>query len=212
MAKIVLEATGGYERPLLTSLLRAGLPAVVVNPRQARDFARGMGHLAKTDQLDAQVLAHFAAITPLVPQPLPAPATDALHAQVIRRQQLVEMRTSERNRLEHATGNVRLNIQAHLAWLEEQITAAAAELATQVQTTPATRAADVCLRSVPGVGPIVRLAAGAGHAVPQAYRRLGGGRTAEPRQWAAAGRAQRLGWAGQRAPGALPRRAGGDQA
>lgn len=155
LGKVVLEATGGYEHALLVALRDAGLPAVVVNPRQVRDFARGMGRLAKTDQLDARVLAHFAAITPLEPQPLPDPQQDELRALVTRRQQLVAMRTSERNRLEHATGDVRLNIQAHLAWLERQITAIAADMAALLRAAPALHAQDQRLQSVPGVGPIV---------------------------------------------------------
>lgn len=153
--KIVLEATGGYEHTLLVALRDAGFPAVVVNPRQVRDFARSMGILAKTDQLDARVLAHFAAITPLKAQPLPEPQQDQLRALVTRRQQLVVMRTSERNRLEHATGDVRLNIQTHLAWLERQIAAIAADMAALLRETAALHAASQRLQSVPGVGPIV---------------------------------------------------------
>ncbi len=118
---IVLEATGGLELPLLGVLGSAGLPVVAVNPRQVRDFAKAMGKLAKTDALDAQVLAHFAdAVRPAV-RPLPDAATQALSALVARRRQLVEMLTAEENRRTSASAPIRADIQEHIAWLRKRL-------------------------------------------------------------------------------------------
>ena len=118
---IVLEATGGLELPLLAELGSAGLPAAAVNPRQVRDFAKAVGKLAKTDAIDAQVLAHFAdAVRPVV-RPLPDAATQALGALVTRRRQLVEMLTAEENRLKTATPAIRADIQEHIVWLRKRL-------------------------------------------------------------------------------------------
>ena len=116
-ALIVLEATGGLEVPVVGALAAAGLPVVVVNPRQVRDFAKATGHLAKTDTLDAAVLAHFAAAVRPPLRPLPDAATQGLAALVTRRRQLVGMLTAERNRLGCAPKVLHTELQAHIRWL-----------------------------------------------------------------------------------------------
>lgn len=111
---IVLEATGGLEIPLTSALATAGLPVVVVNPRQVRDFARASGLLAKTDALDAQVLAQFAEVMRPQPRPLPDTEARALAALLTRRRQLVEMLTAEKNRLVSASSSIRKSLRAHI--------------------------------------------------------------------------------------------------
>src|SRR4051812_47565066 len=129
---IVLEATGGLEVPLLADLGSAGLPAVAVNPRQVRDFAKAVGKLAKTDAIDAQVLAHFAdAVRPVV-RPLPDAATQALSALITRRRQLVEMLTAEQNRLKTTTRAIHADIQEHIAWLRKRLKGVDKELSQSV--------------------------------------------------------------------------------
>jgi transposase len=151
--RIVLEATGGLERPVASRFAAAGLPVVIVNPRQVRDFARALGRLAKTDALDAQVLAHFAeAMAPPV-RALPEAATQELQALLARRRQLVEMLTAEKNRRARAVARVRPQIAAHIAWLEGQLGELDQELDTAIRESPAWQAQDTQLRSVPGVGP-----------------------------------------------------------
>ena len=118
---IVLEATGGYERLVVAQLAAAALPVAVVNPRQVRAFARATGRLAKTDQLDAAVLAHFGAAVRPTPRPLPEAATQELRALLERRAQLVSMVTAEKNRRQQALGSVRPLIQEHIAWLEQAL-------------------------------------------------------------------------------------------
>lgn len=154
-ALIVLEATGGLESPLVGALAPAGLPVVVVNPRQVRDFAKATGHLAKTEPLDAAVLAHFAAAVQPPVRPLPAAATQGLAALVTRRRQLVDMLTAERNRLSCAPKVLHQELQAHIRWLERRLTALDADLDQAIRTSPVWRAQEDLLRSVPGVGPIV---------------------------------------------------------
>lgn len=154
-ALIVLEATGGLESPLVGALATAGLPVVVVNPRQVRDFAKATGHLAKTDTLDAAVLAHFAAAVQPPVRPLPAAATQGLAALVTRRRQLVDMLTAERNRLSCAPKVLHQELQAHIRWLERRLTALDTDLDQAIRTSPVWRAQEDLLRSVPGVGPIV---------------------------------------------------------
>jgi transposase len=153
--RVVLEATGGYEAPIVAALAAAGLPVVVVNPRQVRRFAEATGRLAKTDTLDAAVLAHFAeAIRPEV-RPLPDEATVALAALVARRRQLIDMRTAEANRLGTAPAAVARGIREHVAWLDRQLGRVDGELAAAIQASPLWRVADDLLQSVPGVGPVV---------------------------------------------------------
>ena len=154
-ALIVLEATGGLELPLLAALGSAGLPVVAVNPRQVRDFAKALGKLAKTDAIDAQVLAHFAeAVRPAV-RPLPDAATQALAALVTRRRQLVEMLVAEDNRRRSAPVAIRADIQAHLVWLRKRLKDLDQELGQVLRSTPLWREREDVLRSVPGIGPTV---------------------------------------------------------
>lgn len=152
---IVLEATGGWELPLLGLLGSAGLPVVAVNPRQVRDFAKATGKLAKTDAIDAQVIAHFAdAVRPVV-RPLPDAETQALSALVARRRQLVEMLTAEDNRLRNATTAIRADIQEHIDWLRKRLQGLEHELSQALRTSPLWREQEDLLRSVPGIGPVV---------------------------------------------------------
>ncbi len=154
---IVLEATGGLEVPLLAALGSAGLPVVAVNPRQVRDFAKARGTLAKTDALDAQVLAHFAAAVRPALRPLPDAATRELAALVTRRRQLVAMLVAEQNRRSSAPAAIRADIDAHLAWLRPRLTAVDTELHQAVRASPLWRAREDLLLSVPGVGPVTSL-------------------------------------------------------
>jgi transposase len=152
---VVLEATGGYEAPVVAALHVAGVPVAVVNPRQARDFARVIGRHAKTDRVDAAVLAEFAARIDPPPAAAPDPGRDELAALLTRRRQVIEMRVMEANRLRPGLPpGVRAEIEAHLAWLDERIAAADGALAAAVRRTPAWREADDLLRSIPGIGPV----------------------------------------------------------
>jgi transposase len=152
---IVLEASGGYETPVLATLGSVGLPVVAVNPRQVRDFARSTGRLAKTDALDAQVLAQFAASVRPQLRPLPDAATRELSALLARRRQLVEMRTAESNRLGRALEPVRPEIREHLRYLDKRIRELDRELHDRLRGSPVWRAKDDLLRSIPGVGPVL---------------------------------------------------------
>jgi transposase len=152
---VVVEATGGFEAPLAAALALAGLPVAVVNPRQVRDFARSTGRLAKTDRLDAAVLAHFADAVRPDPRPLPDADTAALAVLVGRRRQLIEMRTAERNRLALAAPAAAAGIRRHVAWLDRELARLDGELAAAIAASPAWRARDDLLRSAPGVGPVV---------------------------------------------------------
>lgn len=152
---VVLEATGGLEVPLVGALAAAGLPVVVGNPRQVRAFAKATGHLAKTDALDAAVLAHFAAAVRPPVRPLPDAATQLLAALVARRRQLVGMLTAERNRLSSAPPVLRQDLQTHIRWLERRLTTVDTELDHALRTSPVWRAQADLLQSVPGVGPVL---------------------------------------------------------
>ena len=130
---IVLEATGGLEVPLTGALAAAGLPVVVINPRQVRDFARATGQLAKTDRLDAQILARFAeAIRPPV-RPVPDEQTQALAALVARRRQLIEMLTAEKNRLRLAARPIQKRLRAHITWLEKELASTNTDLEATIR-------------------------------------------------------------------------------
>lgn len=152
-ALIVLEATGGQELPLTGALAAAGLPVVVVNPRHVRDFAKATGRLAKTDALDAAVLAQFAeAVRPPL-RPLPDAATQALSALLLRRRQLIAMLTAEKNRLGLAPPPVRKGIKTHLTWLDGRLADLDEALAHTIRESPIWREKDDLLQSTPGVGP-----------------------------------------------------------
>jgi transposase len=152
---VVLEATGGLERLVVAALALAGLSVAVVNPRQVRDFAKATGRLAKTDAVDAQVLAHFAQALQPTPHPLPDEATQTLAALVERRRQLVNMLTAEKNRLQQALPAVRAKVAAHIAWLEQALREVDDELDQLLRASPLWREREALLRSVPGVGPVV---------------------------------------------------------
>lgn len=153
-ALVVMEATGGLEVPALAALAAAGVPVAAVNPRQARDFARATGRLAKTDRIDAEGLAHFAEAIRPGPRPLPGPEQRALDALVTRRRQLVEMRVMEANRLSAcADAAVRAAIERHLAWLDAEVGDADRLLGEAIRNSPAWREKDDLLRSIPGIGP-----------------------------------------------------------
>jgi transposase len=154
---IVLEATGGREGAVVAALAAAGLPVAVVNPRQVRDFARAVGQLAKTDVLDAQVLAHFAQVIHPTPRPLPDVQAQELSALLARRRQLTQMVTAERQRLDTALPRVQAHIQRHLAWLEAELADLDQTLHDQVQASPVWRERENLLRSVPGIGPTTAL-------------------------------------------------------
>lgn len=152
---IVLESTGGYERVLVAALAAAGLPVVVVNPRQVRDFARAIGVLAKTDAIDALVLARFAeAINPAV-RPLPDAESSAFADLLARRRQLIELRTAESNRLAQAASpRIKASIRAVLATIEKQIRSIDDDLDDRIKHSPAWKEREDLLTSVPGVGPL----------------------------------------------------------
>ena len=152
---IVLEATGGYETALVAAFAAAALPVVVANPRQVRDFAKATGQLAKTDHVDAQLLALFAERVHPTPRPLPDAALQQLDALMTRRRQLLDMVTSERNRLEHAAAPIRRDISQHLRWLERRVAAVDRDLDNTIQKSPVWRAKEDLLRTAPGVGPVV---------------------------------------------------------
>lgn len=152
---IVLEATGGLEVPVASALAAAQLPTAVVNPRQVRDFARSTGRLAKTDQLDAQVLAHFAEAVRPTPRPVPDAQAQALSALLLRRRQLLEMLVAERNRLSAAPRQIQPQIHVHIEWLQQHLTDLDHDLERFVRSSPVWREKDDLLRSVPGVGPVL---------------------------------------------------------
>lgn len=156
---LVLEATGGYEVPAVAALVAAGLPVVVVNPRQVRDFARSIGQLAKTDRLDAAVLALFAERVQPPVRALPDAATQALDALMARRHQLVEMLVAEQNRLGMARGRgnqpITMSLKQTIAFLARQLAATDREIGTMIRESPVWRERDDVLQSVPGIGPVV---------------------------------------------------------
>ena len=154
-ARIVVEATGGYELPVVRALVEAGLPVIVVNPRHVRDFAKALGRLAKTDTLDAQVLALFAARVQPPVRPRPDAATTDLAALLARRRQVIEMLTAERHRLSKAAPALRPGIQAHITWLTQQVTTLDADLTTRIRQSPVWQEQTDLLQSVPGVGPVL---------------------------------------------------------
>lgn len=152
---VVLEATGGIERELTRALASAELPVVVVNPRQVRDFAKATGQLAKTDRIDALVLARFAqAVRPSV-RPLPDEVTLELRALIARRRQLTEMIVAERNRLSGAAKGVRKRIAAHIRWMEAELDRADKDLDQSIRQSPIWQEKEDLLKTVPGIGPIV---------------------------------------------------------
>lgn len=155
---IVLEATGGFETLVTATLAAADLPVTVVNPRQVRDFAKATGQLAKTDLIDARVLAHFAAAIDPQPRPSKSEAAQHLEALLARRRQVVEMLVAEKNRLANNRDRaVVKDLKTHIAWLERRLKLSDDELQRVLKDSPAWRQRDVLLRSAPGVGPVLSL-------------------------------------------------------
>ncbi len=154
---IVLAATGGLELPLAAALATAGLPLAVVNPRQVRDFARAVGQLAKTDALDAQLLARFADAIRPTPRPLPEAQAQALSALLARRRQVIGMLVAEQQRLGTALPTVRPRVAAHIAWLRQDLADLDAELQGTIRNSPIWRERERLLRTVPGVGPVLSM-------------------------------------------------------
>ena len=154
---VVLEATGGMEMALAGELAASKLAVAVVNPRHVRDFARAAGKLAKTDALDAQVLAHFAEAMRPASRPLPDDASQELRALMARRRQLVEMITAEKNRLRTAARRIRPKVQEHIHWLEESLKDLDRDMEDFMRSSPMWRDKDQLLRSTPGVGPVLSM-------------------------------------------------------
>ena len=151
---IVLEATGGFELRLVAELVTAKLPVVVTNPRRVRNFARSTGRLAKTDKLDAKMLAHFAAALRPEPRPLPSDQEEQLTALLTRRRQIVDMLTVEKNRLHTVRATMRSDIEEHITWLTQKLDALDAEIDQFIQGSALWQEKATLLKSVPGVGRI----------------------------------------------------------
>jgi transposase len=153
---IVLEASGGYEFLAIAALAEAQLPVALINPQAVRKFAGATGKLAKTDKIDAQVLAHFAEALRPEPRPLPDQGHQALKATLQRRQQVVKMIGQEKNRLEKTyIAAVRQDIEAHLAWLHQRLKELNRDLDDQIRQSPLWKDRDRLYQSIPGVGPVV---------------------------------------------------------
>lgn len=153
---VVVEATGGYERAVVAAGAAAGLPMAVVNPRQVRAFARAVGQLAKTDAIDAEVLALFGARVRPVVRPIADADTQALAALVARRRQLLDMLVAERQRLQQATTTpVRRDLRQHIRWLERRVDDVDDDIGRAIERSPVWRVQDDLLQSVPGIGPTV---------------------------------------------------------
>lgn len=156
-ALVVLEATGGFEMLAAITLAKVGLPVAVVNPRHVRDFAKAMGRLAKTDALDAGMLADFAQRVRPEPRPLPDEAAQLLESLLTRRRQIVDMLTAEKNRLGCARGPIKRDISQHVRWLEKRLRDVDGDLQEAVAASPLYHAKAQLLRSVPGVGQVTTL-------------------------------------------------------
>jgi len=151
---IVLEPTGGFEKLVMAELTDAGLPAVVVNAKRVRDFARATGRLAKTDELDAKVLAHFAATVRPPVRELPSEEEEQLTALLTRRKQVLDMVTMEKNRLVTVRAKMRSEIESHIQWLSKSLKDLDKEIEDFVESTLSWKEKDALLQSVPGVGPV----------------------------------------------------------
>lgn len=155
-ALVVLEASGGFERPAAAALAAWGIAVCVLNPRQTRDFARATGKLAKTDALDAKALARFAEAVRPAPRTLPDTEAREFQAILARRRQIVQMMTAEKNRLGAATSRaVGRRIEAHIRWLEKELSRTDRDLDKAIESSPTFKENEALLRSVPGVGPVL---------------------------------------------------------
>jgi transposase len=151
---IVLEATGGFQRAVVAALAAAALPVVVVNPRQAQDFAKATSRAAKPDALDARALAHCAAAIRPTPRPVPDTQTEERRTLLARRRQLSARRTAEPNRLGSAPRRLQADIEAHITWLDVRLAALDDDWDTTLHASPVWREQEELLRSVPGIGPV----------------------------------------------------------
>jgi transposase len=161
-ALIVLESTGGLEIPLVSELVNESLPAVVVNPRQVRDFAKATGRLAKTDSIDADVIAYFGEAIRPNPRPIKDQEARELDAVLARRRQIVDMLTMEKNRLKSSTKHILNDLETHIKWLKRRLQNIDDELQKLIKQSDVWRENDRILQSVPGVGPVLSLALLAG--------------------------------------------------
>jgi transposase len=152
---LVLEATGGFEVPAVSALAAAGLPVVVANPRQVRNFARATGQLAKTDRLDARILALFAERVRPEVRELPDDAARLLDALLTRRRQVSGMIVSERNRQGFAPAPLKKSIEKHIRWLQRELDRVDRDLSKAIQASPVWRAKEKLYRGVPGIGPVI---------------------------------------------------------
>jgi len=152
-ALVVMEATGGYETPTAYALNGAEIPCAIVNPREVRDFAKATKRLAKTDTIDAQVLAHFAAVIRPEPRPLSDEQTQEMEAILARRRQVIEMLTAEKNRLHMARNPVREAVKAHIDYLVKELNHIDSNLKGRIEESPVQREKYELLQNVPGVGP-----------------------------------------------------------
>ena len=156
-ALVVVESTGGLEWPLVSELAARQIPLALVNPGRVREFAKSLGLLAKTDKLDAHLLARFGEAAQLSPTVLPDEAVQKLSALMARRRQLLEMLVMEKNHLLSTRLSLRAGVQQHITWLEQQIEQLTEQIQQDVQNTPGLRDKDRLLRSAKGVGPITSM-------------------------------------------------------
>jgi transposase len=152
---VILEATGGFENPVLVELCSAGLPAIRVNPRNVRNIAKGLGKLAKTDEIDAKILASYGPIAKPSITPLKPPDLQELTDLVLRRHQLIAILTAETNHLSSASKAVRQGIVSHISWLKKRIKDLNSDLEKKITANPSLQIKDQVLRSTPGVGPVL---------------------------------------------------------
>lgn len=152
---VVVEATGGLEMPVVAALLTAGVPTALTNPRQVRDFAKGLGKLAKTDKIDAHTLAHFGFVVKPRVYVLPAADAQALEALLTRRNQLMDILTAERLRLTSTHASQRQRLQKHIDWLKTELEEIDQALDQAIKLSETWKAKDLLLQSVPGVGRIL---------------------------------------------------------
>ena len=154
-ARIIIEATGGYEMGIMRTLAEGNLPVVAVNPRQVRDFAKATGRLAKTDRIDAGVLAQFAKVIQPDIRPLPEKEAEVLRALVTRRRQLIQMLTMEKNRLEKSPPAAGKDIRNHIYYLTESLKMIDKDISRNIRKSPLWKEKETILMSMPGVGPVI---------------------------------------------------------
>ena len=152
---VIVEATGGFERTLVASLAAAAIPVIVVNPRQVRDFAKATGQLAKTDSIDATILALFGQRVRPELRELPDEDTQTLEALLVRRRQIIEMLVAENNRVALASPRIAKDLKTHIRFLEKRLDNVDTEIDAAIKNSPVWRTKDKLLRSVPGVGPVL---------------------------------------------------------